>query len=444
MLVIIHGWSDSHRSFRRLGKKLVEHGVAPEVKHVLLGDYVSMDDEVGFSDLAKALNAAWQREKLPTAPRSVDVIVHSTGGLVIRDWMTAYTEPETTPIRRLLMLAPANFGSPLAHKGRSFVGRMVKGFKSDKIFQTGTRILKGLELGSPYSWELAQRDLFGDTTWYGPGRILCTVLVGNTGYSGISAAANANGTDGTVRVSTANLNAEFLEMDFSTDPQKPSYEWHKSNGTTAFARLNAENHSTVALKDRGPKSSSTLPLITASLTVEDDGFAAHCTELEKLSREQRIKGADDRFTHGYQNTVVHVLDDFGDDVDDYFLETFAQNTAENRADNRRTRRLQEAVDTVHRYCDNGAYRSILYDVDLLDRATSGGSHPVFIAITAMPDIRQNKNVGYSTVGYHDIGSIRLDAKEFPAVFQPDRTLMVQLKLKRYQSEKLFAFKPLKK
>lgn len=110
MLIIIHGWSDTHHSFTRLGKRLVAEGVVPDVKHVHLGDYVSLDDDVTFDDLVRALQVAWTKQQLSTAPRSIDVVVHSTGGLVIRHWMTTFFTPSTNPIKRLLMLAPANFG----------------------------------------------------------------------------------------------------------------------------------------------------------------------------------------------------------------------------------------------------------------------------------------------------------------------------------------------
>ncbi|MEJ2043100.1 MAG: hypothetical protein P8X74_21930 [Reinekea sp.] len=36
-----------------------------------------------------------------------------------------------------MMIAPANFGSPLAHKGKSFIGRVTKGFNGSKVFETG-------------------------------------------------------------------------------------------------------------------------------------------------------------------------------------------------------------------------------------------------------------------------------------------------------------------
>ncbi|MFA7053932.1 MAG: hypothetical protein WC328_13045 [Kiritimatiellia bacterium] len=180
--------------------------IGTQIEEIHLGDYISLNDHVTFNDLTEAMEKAWTERKLPREPRSVDAVVHSTGGLVIRDWLVKYCKPETAPIKRLLMLAPANFGSPLAHTGRSVIGRAVKGWGGSKLFETGTQILKGLELASPYSWNLAERDLFGEEkAFYGPGRILCTVLVGNTGYSGISATANKPGSDGTVRVSTAGV-----------------------------------------------------------------------------------------------------------------------------------------------------------------------------------------------------------------------------------------------
>lgn len=287
MLVIIHGWSDTHHSFVRLSRRLVDDGVISDVKHVHLGDYVSLDDDVTFDDLIHALQIAWKREQLSTAPRSIDIVVHSTGGLVIRHWMTTFFKPSTNPIKRLLMLAPANFGSPLAHKGRSFVGRIVKGFKSDRPFQTGTHILKALELASPFSWELSQRDRFGSETWYGPGRVLCTVLVGTTGYSGISAAANENGTDGTVRVSTAHLNPALVNFDFAADPQKPKLSLEEANGSTAFARIPNENHSTIALKDSGPKNAHTLSFIKEALQVTDATFPMFMDKLEVFSEAAR-------------------------------------------------------------------------------------------------------------------------------------------------------------
>lgn len=442
MLVIIHGWSDTYRSFRRLGRHLVDAGVAPGVAHVRLGDYVSLDDDVTFDDLAHALQAAWRKEKISTRARSVDLVVHSTGGLVVRHWMTTFFTPHTNPIRRLLMLAPANFGSPLAHKGRSFIGRVVKGFKSDKPFQTGTHILRGLELASGFAWELAERDRFSADAWYGPGRVLATVLVGTAGYTGISAAANEVGTDGTVRVSTADLNPAMVRFDFAGDPQKPALSFRHPKGRTAFARIPGDNHSTLALKDGGPKNRDTLDLITRSLRITDAAFEGFAAELEARNARLRELGEGDRFTHGYQDTVLRVKDDHGAFVTDYFLEVFGKTPA-GKVDDAFTRLVQENVlAKVHANGDNSALRSLLFNTTVLKRLLVDGGRPLFISLTATPDIRKTQSVGYSTIGYNDIGSIRLAPADLRRFMQPDRTVLVDVVLKRYQTEDVFRLRRL--
>ena len=444
MLIILHGWSDNARSFNRLGKTLVDNGVASSVTHVRLGDYVSMDDYVTFDDLANALQSAWETEKIPTRARSVDAVVHSTGGLVIRHWMTKFHTPQSNPIHRLLMLAPANFGSPLAHKGRSFIGRIFKGYASDRPFETGTQILKGLELGSPFAWALAERDRFSKDAWYGPGRVLCTVMVGTSGYSGISAAANEDGSDGTVRVSTANLNCARIRLDFCTDPQKPTFELTPSNGATAFARVAGKTTARSRSSPAAPRTTTRCPLITEALKLTDAQFPAWVERLETysaLAREQ-TRDDDDAFAHGYQNTVVRLTDNFGAFVPDYFLEVFAKNS-DGSVNNALTAHVQEkVVNTVHAYEDNPAFRSLLLNSFELEDAFSAKGHPVYVCVTANPDVRQTATVGYSTFGYNDLESIRLEPDESRGIFQPDRTLLADLVIKRQQLEKVFRLVPL--
>jgi hypothetical protein len=442
MLVVIHGWSDSSKSFEKLSRHLAANGIE-DVRHIRLGNYVSLDDDVTFDDLAAALEKAWTAQKIPVAPRTVDVIVHSTGALVIRHWMTRYKTATTNPVFRLLMLAPANFGSPLAHKGRSFVGRVVKGFKSDRRFQTGEKILMGLEMASPFSWQLALRDRFSATDWYGPGRILCTVLVGSSGYTGISAAANEDGSDGTVLVSTANLNPILVEMDFCNDPQKPVLKVTKARGATAFVRLNPENHSSIAYKERDFRSNQTLGFIKAALSVTDATFDAHVANCDAVSAQMRAASASEKSAHGFQNTVVRLTDSQDDNVADYFLEFFAKQADRNVADDKVTAVIQERVlGKVHVYSENCAYRSIKFDTTTLASEVQAKDRPLYVSITAMPDVRKTRSVGYSTFGWDDIGSIKLTVARQNQLFAPDRTALIDIKIRREQTEKVFEILPL--
>ena len=164
-IVIVHGWSDTAGSFTQLAVAMRQN-LGAEVTTINLANWESMDDLVTYDDVVTRMNQAWADKGLPRTARSVDVIVHSTGSLVVRDWLVRFSgagakEGEVMPVYHFVMLAPANFGSPLAHKGTSLIGRVVKGWNSKQVFQVGALILKGLEVGSPYSWDMAMQDRFG-------------------------------------------------------------------------------------------------------------------------------------------------------------------------------------------------------------------------------------------------------------------------------------------
>ncbi len=121
-VLIVHGWSDSYQSFQPLKSLLVAAGY--ETTQVFLGNYASMRDDVTFDDLATGLQQRFvemiKDGALNLEPFSLDVIVHSTGGPVVRHWLSHYLRDicggdlARCPVRSLIMLAPANFGSRLA------------------------------------------------------------------------------------------------------------------------------------------------------------------------------------------------------------------------------------------------------------------------------------------------------------------------------------------
>ncbi|MEZ5553022.1 MAG: alpha/beta hydrolase [Pseudomonadales bacterium] len=445
MIVILHGWSDSEESFRPLARWLTGQDLDTPIQEIRLGDYLTLDDDVTFADLTAALERAWDDVGLSRQARSVDVIVHSTGALVIRDWMSGLQGDN--PVRRLLMLAPANFGSPLARLGSSMIGRVFKGFRSERRFHTGTRILKGLEMASPYSVGLAAKDLFGNRSVFAAGGVLCTVLVGVEGYKGIRAVANKPGTDGTVYIATANLNAARLTVDFAADPQQPVYRLTRSNGRAAFARVPGHNHTTITLSE-GADDEYLTALIRSALTVTDQTFAAHCARLEAADA-QVPPGAGAAAGGGggprrLQNTVLHVHDDVDADVDDFFLELFVKKAPGSRSEwEAATTRVQEKViTTAHVYSGNPAYRSLLIDCVELGRTLQTYPGTLCMALTAQPDIAETGSVGYRTFGWNDLDSVKLDTRATERMFTPDRTLLVELKIRREQEADVFRLKTL--
>lgn len=432
-LLIIHGWSDHSDSFTRLSQ-LVQTQLKRDIHLFNLADYLSMDDEVTFDDIVTAMSHAWHKHQLPTTPFSVDVIAHSTGGLIIRDWLCRNFTPETAPIKHFVMLAPANFGSPLAHKGQAFIGRITQGFSNEKIFQVGELLLQGLELASPYTWELALQDRFGGQDFYGPGKILCTVLTGDTGFTGISAAANENGTDGVVRVASANMNCAYLDADFSEDAAMPKYTYRESTGVTAFAIMAGENHHSIAAKEDGLRNELTLSNIIGGLTVTDEHFITWCQQLQELSTNVVQAGVGDVRTHGFQNSVFLVQNQFGEHVQDYFLEFYLP-------DFEKTWFAEifheDIISTTHTYGKDKGYRSLYIDCTILAQQMQKSWQQMCLSLTAMPELNRNGKVGYRSVNDSDIGAIKFNKADISKLFVPNRTLLTNITIRREQAEQVF-------
>ncbi len=449
-IVILHGWSDTSASFEPLARLLRAKLKEQDVSIISLADYISMEDEVRFDDVASAMETAWDIHNLPKEKGSIDAIVHSTGGLVIRDWLQRYYEPENAPIKHLVMLAPANFGSPLAHKGRSFLGRVWKGFftkqPEGEPFETGTHILKGLELASPYTWQLAERDRFGDGgAMYQPGNVLCTVLVGNTGYRGISAIANEDGSDGTVRISTANMECVRIHAEFPANPDEAghdvTYIMDASSGTTAFGVMDGHDHSSVKLSHFDPNASSDevmLSNILKALTIEDEQFQEWRDRLaednDKLLPRTEL---DSSGKHGFQNTVVRVVDQYGVGVDDYLLEFYEKD--DDREDPVAETFHTSAIRGVHKYSDDASYRSVYVDCTQLRETIDKVGEHLSASVTAYPEMSERTPAGFKTLGNDGIGGIRIKKEKISEFFSPHRTALVTLQLTRQQLDRTFRF-----
>ena len=456
-IVILHGWSDVSVSFEPLAKLLRAKLNGRNVSIIRLADYISMEDEVRFDDIVSAMARAWERNRLPTGAGSVDAIVHSTGGLVIRDWLQRNYGPSEAPVKHLLMLAPANFGSPLAHKGRSLAGRIWKGFFAKRpagaAFETGTHILKSLELASPYTWDLAERDRFGEGgEMYSPGNVLCTVLVGQDAGGVSNAIANEDGWDGTVRVATANMNCARMTLALPADPTGADTvvagETEMSSGMTAFGVLDRHDHGSVKLArtagrslayvERSRRNGSLFSDIVTSLTVKDDAFEQWRNELSARNGEllDRTRRTRDPEKHGYQNTVVRVQDQYGVGVEDFLVEFFEKDDDRTRS-SRKVHRA--AFRSVHAYSDDRSYRSFYIDCTALSRNIDKTSEYLGISVGAHPEMDDKAVVGFVPHGQSGKGGLRIAHRDLGNFFSPNRTLLLRLQLVRRQSESVFRF-----
>lgn len=464
-VLIIHGWSDTSKSFRALAGFLEGHNY--QATELWLGDYISMDDDVRVADVGKRMGQVIDNLiGQGGLPESFDVIVHSTGGLVAREWLTAHYRgrAQDCPMKRLIMLAPANYGSKLAATGKSMLGRVVKGYNN--WFQTGQAMLNDLELGSPYQWELAQRDILiapGDDNrdrYYGPDRVWPFVIVGTHPYTSLlRQIVNENGADGTVRVCAANLNAQGVTIDFrQIDPGEAVTLWgSRLDGfSIPLAVLPTRTHGSIVDPERvdrdnqeeiaeSPEDKAQLgQFVLAALACADfnqyQQIQAQWQDYSEETAARRASSSHPEYYHQYMQANFDVSDDSGQLVSDYFLEFFSNTVKRN--DNANVYLHQSVIEDVKTNSQNPACRNIYFDrTDLVEGyypMVPGAGDPVlYLSLSAASP---GKNISYfanqKTGAAMEI-AIHFQSDTASRWLKRNSTHFVRIILPRQPSEKVF-------
>lgn len=469
-VLILHGWSDTHESFRGIRNYLCEHGY--DTASVYLGSYRSMEDNTTFDNVADGLQARLdglvRNHVLKLDPFSLDVIAHSTGGPVIRHWLTQYLKNvcdgdfAKCPIRRMVLLAPANFGSRLAAQGQSALAMIFRGGIKHG-FQTGRAILQGLELGSPFLRELADRDLFCDKPIYpvdhdqGP---YVFVFSGTSTYDRlkglVAPGANEDGSDGTIRAAAAALSSIRLRVDFRQPTPKLEIAKQK-NEPIAFKLVPDKNHSEIVPRV-DENDHPMLPLILDCLAV--DNWAAYTALRTRFEAENADVYEPDRSQRvgRYQQFVIRVRDDMDVDVDDYQLSFHViddMKTTSTWTDHSPgqhltkyqsyTVRVQEKVIAhVQAHTVSPCHRTFFVDLDELgalrgelQREFGNRPQPPFIAMN-IEAFSGTPDVAFDTDNLH---YVRLDHllgdPTAPTFFFPNTTTLVDIRLKPTVGEAVF-------
>lgn len=441
-LVIIHGWSDSSDSFKKLARDLRASNVASDITTIDLGEYESLNDTVNLDDVAFALDRIWKQKGLPTAARSVDIITHSTGALVVRNWLTTSFTDRMGPVFHFVMLAPANFGSPLAHKGRSFIGRVLKGWKADHPGEVGEMILDSLELASRFSWDLALKDCLAGTGTnpYSSASILATVLVGNEGYDGIRSIANEPGTDGTVRVATANLNCIHLTADFANPVVGQPIPMRQLSGV-AFRVLRDENHGSI-VDGTSSENRETFALICEALTLAPAAYDAFASRLASANKADWLDvTAGKAAQHAYNNVVMRVRDDRGRDIDNYLIEFFVAGETDTRPAALTRIFNEDVIESVHCYDRNKAYRSFHLDIsELMAQMATAQDVDLRFSLSATPAFRDERSAGYKSWKITDLHDVKIPVRPGTPMFQPFQTILVDITIPRKVGDDVFRLK----
>ncbi|MGE5608832.1 MAG: esterase/lipase family protein [Bacillota bacterium] len=454
--VIIHGWSDCSDSFVDLKKRLHRAGIG-DLKTILYADYESREDNITFNDVVQGLNDQFIENGIinpdGTKLKDINVIVHSTGGLIIRQWIYDYYCKDgdrlaQCPIKRLVMLAPANFGSPLAHRGKSFLGSLFKGrWKLGDFLEVGRQLLEGLELASPYQWNLAHQDLLLPKPYYNAQQIQTTILVGNKDYSDFRGWINKPGTDGTVVIAGTSLDSAKVVLDFSNPPRQPRqyvpFNWTIKNPADdfAFGVLPDLDHGSI-IEQAAANSPVADYLIEALTTADAAQFHELQGKLEHLT-ETTCQGNKDI----YQQFIVHAVDQFNEPIRDFTMEFFVLKASKHTDGLLNDRRISSAEETlsqqandamlaeVHTHTVDPSFRRLLVNLgqmrNLLKQAEQQLGEPVLLGMRVyVPAI--DKGIAYDlksleNVVLYDPSHPTQDGLNF---FYPNTTTLVELRVNR--------------
>lgn len=446
LVVFVHGWSVTNTgTYGALPIELSKNaptGLEMETAHLYLGKYVSFADEVNLDDIARGMQQAVESEILPKlkAGEKFACITHSTGGPVARKWIDLFFKGRLSecPLGHLVMLAPANHGSSLAQLGKSRLSRMK--FFMEGV-QPGTGVLNWLELGSDQSWELNSAWLEYECLQAG---LYVFVLAGQTidhsFYDHLNSYTGEAGSDGVVRVAAANMNyglIRLIQQDggllLAKDGQSARY---------AFGILPGRSHSGDSIgimrsvKAGEGLSHPTVKWALDCLTVKDEAsYQAVAGDLDALTQktqeDERKRTSTELFlfsrdfvTHRYCMFVFRIIDDRGNELVDYdIIFTAGPQYSESHlppgffVDRQRN---QKNPGKLTYYMD--------YDVmaDWFSKPELEGKFGFKIAA------RPASGYSFYTVAEH-----RGTFSELSAFFEPNRTLMVEVRLKRHVMEGVF-------
>lgn len=344
-VLLVHGYSADGKDLLPWKQALEAKGIPAQVIDV--ANYITLNNEVTIKDLGEAFDRALQFTTFADGSRednwTFDAIVHSTGMLVVRQWLTSDPYPSTDPrsrigrLKHLIGLAPARFGSPQAKKGRSWLGALVKGNKrlGPDFLNAGDEVLEGLELASSYTWKLAHKDMLANPPLYNKGAKTpyVAVFIGNRPYEGIAAVANTPGCDGTVRWAGCALNTRKVTLDFRRSPQID-----QAPGRRAFISPFSDERLAAPIiavdgQDHGSIVSDPQPgvvdLVYDFFQLADESkyndWEKRALEFGEPSRKvmdtrNGTKTVDEGA--GWQQLVIHMVDDHGDGVSDYNLQIY--------------------------------------------------------------------------------------------------------------------------
>jgi hypothetical protein len=223
-IILIHGYSAESEGFQNrndlagmYGSLIADLGklpFVPPIETINLSRYVSLDDRVDLEDITLALDRVLRVEHPQLLSDGFNAIIHSTGALVMRNWVRRCS-PKPSPLKRLIHLAGANLGSGWAHIGESQLVKWLR-FIGQGGTERGLAVLDGLELGSNWALELHRHFLLDGNSMLHDYRTMEFTIIGTQVPAEWMLVpiryGKEDGSDGVVRVSASNLNFNYMRI----------------------------------------------------------------------------------------------------------------------------------------------------------------------------------------------------------------------------------------
>ena len=434
-LVLLHGYAAQAKTFDNW--KAILEGFGYNVQQdIFIGNYVTLNNEVTVDDISEGFDRALRAKGLDEQP--FDIIVHSTGMLVLRAWLTAPNAiNRQTFVKHLIALAPATFGSPIATKGRSLLGRIFMGNHQlgPDFLNSGNLVLDNLELGSAYTWQLAHRDLFGGKVFYDDKDNTPYVFVfdGTSDYGDLAEIflrKDQLGSDGVVRWAGVSLNSRKITLDLTRTPSdKGRLSWSKwTNMDIPLIPVAGVNHNQILSQppDGLPE------LVNQALKVASPDMLKDFYKAVAAADVVR-KGHAKIDSDPWQQFVVHAVDERDNAIDDYSIEILV------RTPDGKDTSIPAFENDVHPYTLDSSFRCFhvrLKDVPSSQFSVPGNKVIVRVSASTGTDIVGYEGFGDSVIELSpslnqvelDITSAATDADQ--KLFFPFTTTLIEVRLNR--------------
>jgi pimeloyl-ACP methyl ester carboxylesterase len=433
-LVLVHGYASSGNAFGTWRNAFVAAG--RQVTDIFIGNYVTLNNEVTVDDIANGFNHALHDKGLDRAP--FDAIVHSTGMLVMRSWLTAANPavPRNGLLKHLIALAPATFGSPIAAKGRSLLGRIFIGKKDPfgpDFLESGNLVLSNLELGSQFTWDLAHRDLI-DSNLYGPGNDTPYVFIfdGTNDYGTLAEIflkAEQEGTDGVVRWSGVALNSRKITLNLGVSKGGVQSSDFSNLLNIPMIPVAGVHHNQIMSEPPDGLITLVLKALDVNSKSDFDNFHQNLVANSDVVKQGRAKLQG----QNWQQFVVRARDNHGSPITDYSIEIVA------RSPDGTETSISEFEKDVHPFAADNSFRCFHVKLDELKGKIEGKR-----LIARVIAKTGTQLVGYQGYGSNmaegatpDFGPVDLDISDFDgskpgsfSLFYPFTTTLIEIILNR--------------